>query len=165
MRFLAGKKTFKGILVTIVVIAIVIIGVYLYYNKFKLYREIQKIEDGPQKQLYLAIVKDDIHLLRDALNKGANPDFDGYLLENALYIPPPIYYAIKTENARILQLLIYEGANVNKGFEKECNAPLYYAIENGNCKIIGMLIGYGARLSNIETCSYLNIINRYSKNK
>ncbi len=158
MRFLGDKKAFKTMLVAFVIICLVFIGVYLFYNKYKLYRQIQKIEDGPQKQLYLAIVKGDFDLLNDALNKGADPDFDGYILiKKPVYIPPPIYYAIETKNVRILQILIDEGANVNKGFWKECFTPLHYAIKKGDCKIIGMLIGYGARrLRNSETCAYLN---------
>ncbi len=161
MKVLVDKTVIKTVLLIPIAIVIVFLASYYVYKKYTFYRTFEKIKDEPQKQLYLALVKGDFNLFNEALRKGADPDFDGYIIMNGggVYIPTPLYYAIKTGNVRFLRILIREGADVNKGIGKECTPPLHFAIDEGNCKIIGMLIGYGARLkSDIERCSYYNII-------
>ena len=168
MQYSIGKKSLEIIKLTIkyIIFSFFIISIAHtegcnLYNRILLIKKIRNINEGPQKKLYLAIINDDLKLLDEALEEGADPDYDGYIIKGE-YIPPPLYYAIKNENILLLQILILEGANVNKGIGKECTSPLFFAIEKGNCKIIGILLGYGAHLNNIKKCSYNNIISNYS---
>ncbi len=56
----------------------------------------------------------------------------------------PLYAAVKNNNAKLAELLLIHGADVNGVGKRSSNAPLHMAIINNNFAIVKLLLSFGA---------------------
>jgi len=82
--------------------------------------------------LYEAVYKNNIQLVKDLLQKGANPDVYKYDIWNALMA------ASKWGYTKCVQLLLHAGASIYLRHKYGYNA-LWYASYNGHTKVIKIL--------------------------
>lgn len=102
------------------------------------YKEIEGNEDDETEELQEYI---------EEIENGDLSNLDYICHENGI-IAVPLFIAIKQENTDLVNLLLQNGADVNKSFDETC--PIIYATYWGNLDIVKLLIKNGAKIDVLD---------------
>jgi len=91
-----------------------------------------------EKKLKYYIMIENINGIKKTIRRLNNINFS----YNSSYTP--LYYAISTDNIKIVELLIEEGIHVNYNNSNERMTPLHHASKFGNIEIVRLLLNHGA---------------------
>jgi hypothetical protein len=91
-----------------------------------------------EKKLKHYIMTENIKRIREIIPKLNHINFS----YDSSYTP--LYYAISTDNIKIVELLIQQGLHVNYNNSNEKLTPLHHASKFGNIEIVRLLLEHGA---------------------
>lgn len=112
----------------------------------------------PARDLFSAVKKGDVELVRQELARGVSPDYydeeHGFLIQSALF----------PKSTNMLALLIKSGADVNVR-KLEGDGALLHAVHTGECEHARLLLAAGANLNERYTSYYMYADLAKYKNK
>jgi ankyrin repeat protein len=129
------------------------------YNKNNIYKQIIENNIEAVKEiisydssmqafaLCIATIEEKLEILNFLFESGANANINSQLwTHDYLY---PIAYAVNSQNANLLKILIKNGADVNTHFTVDNYkiTPMVLAITSHNCSIVKLLIENGAYIN------------------
>ena len=92
------------------------------------------------RELWKAVVEDDINRVKDLLDQGADVNHQLYWTKEWEWKNPPIHKACERGNLEIVKTLQNSGAEIEKGDGLSGRTPLHDACRGGHRQLVDYLI-------------------------